>query len=94
MPKFIIERNLPDIGLADQQTLSGAAAKSNAVLSEMRAEDKDIEWEHSYVAGDKTYCVYNCESEALIHEHAERSGFPANAITEIKNHIAPSTADS
>ena len=44
--------------------------------------------------GDKTYCVYNCESEALIHEHAERSGFPANAITEIKNHIDPSTADN
>ncbi len=93
MPKFIIERDLPNIGEADQASLSAAAEKSNAVLSAMQSEDKDIQWQHSYVAGDKTFCVYECANEELIHEHSERSGFPANSITEVKNHIDPSTAE-
>lgn len=92
MPKFIIERDLPNIGVADQASLSAAAEKSNAVLSAMQSEDKDIQWDHSYVAGDKTFCVYECANEELIHEHADRSGFPANSITEVKNQIDPSTA--
>lgn len=94
MPKFIIERDLPNIGTADDVALSAAAEKSNSVLAAMQAEAKDIHWEHSYVAGDKTFCVYQCASESLIHEHAERSGFPASAISEVKNHIDPSTADA
>ena len=94
MPKFIIERDIPEIGSADQAALSAAAGQSNSVLSAMQSEQKDIQWEHSYVAGDKTYCVYNCASEDLIHEHAERSGFPASNIIEVKNQIDPSTADA
>lgn len=94
MPKYIIERDLPNIGEADQAALSAAAEQSNAVLSAMQSENKDIQWENSFVAGDKTFCVYECASEDLIHEHAERSGFPASAISEVKSQIDPSTAGS
>lgn len=94
MPKFIIQRDIPEIGSADDAALSAAAGKSNEVLSAMQAEKKDISWEHSYVSGDQTFCVYNCANEDLIHEHSERSGFPASKITEVKNQIDPSTASS
>lgn len=94
MPRFIIEREIPEIGSANHEALSAAAEKSNSVLTAMQSEEKDIQWEHSYVAGNKTFCIYNCESEDLIHEHSERSGFPASAITEVKNQIDPSTAES
>ncbi len=92
MPKYVIEREIPDIGSADSAALSGAAGQSNGVLDAMRSEDKDIEWEHSYVVGDKTFCVYNAASEDLVREHAERSGFPANTISEVKSVIDPDTA--
>jgi len=93
MPRFIIERAIPEIGSADRATLSGAASKSNGVLSEMQAEKKQIQWEHSYVAGDKTFCVYLADDEALIAEHAERSGFPASEVTRVKGIIDPVTAE-
>ncbi len=94
MPKFIIERDLPNIGAATQADLSAAADTSNAVLSAMQSENKDIKWENSFVAGNKTFCVYECATEDLIHEHAERSGFPASAITEVKAQIDPSTGNA
>lgn len=94
MPRFVIERILPDIGAADKATLSGASQKSNGVLNAMQAENKAIQWEHSYVAGDKTFCVYLASDEALIHEHAERSGFPASTVTRIERMIDPVTAES
>jgi len=93
MPRFIIERAIPDIGSADVATLSGAAGKSNGVLSDMQAEKKQIQWEHSYVTGDKTFCVYLAENEALIAEHAERSGFPASTVTRVEGMIDPVTAE-
>jgi hypothetical protein len=92
MRRFIIERAIPEIGSADSATLSGAAGKSNSVLSEMQAEKKLIQWEHSYVAGDQTFCVYLAGDEALIAEHAERSGFPATKVTRIEGMIDPVTA--
>ena len=93
MPRFIIERAIPDIGSADHATLSGAADKSNGVLSAMQAENKHIQWEHSYVAGDKTFCVYLADDEVLIDEHAERSGFPASVVTRVEGMIDPVTAE-
>ena len=93
MPRFIIERDIPDIGSANQETLAGAAGKSNNVLEDMQAEKKQIQWEHSYVAGNKTFCVYLASDESLIHEHAERSGFPASVVTPIKGMIDPVTAE-
>jgi len=93
MNRYIIERDIPAIGSADQEALAGAAAKSNGVLSAMQAEQKSIQWEHSYVAGEKTFCVYLADSEALIAEHAERSGFPASIVTRVVSMIDPITAE-
>jgi hypothetical protein len=89
MRKFIIERELPQIGSADRDKLKGAAAKSNEVLRQLGA---DIQWVESYVANDKTFCVYLAKDEAIIRRHAEISGFPANKITEIRKMIDPTTA--
>ena len=93
MPRYVIERAIPDIGSADREALRGAAAKSNGVLAAMKAERKNVQWEHSYVAGDKTICIYIADNEALIQEHAERSGFPATTVTEVRKMIDPVTAE-
>jgi hypothetical protein len=88
MRRFIIEREIPAIGSADREALRAAAKKSNGVLAEL---GPDIQWIESYVAGDKTFCVYLAKDEAIIHEHARRSGFPADKITEIRKMIDPTT---
>jgi hypothetical protein len=89
MRKFIIERELPAIGSAERQALREAAQKSNAVLKQL---GPDIQWVESYVAADKTFCVYLAQDEAIIRKHAEISGFPANKITEVRRMIDPTTA--
>ena len=93
MPRFVIEREIPEIGSAEWEALKGASQKSNEVLSAMQAEKKHIQWEHSYVADDKTFCVYIAGNQALVREHAERSGFPATIVTEVRNIIDPTTAE-
>ena len=93
MPRFIIERDIPKIGSAEREALRQAAHKSNGVLAAMKAEKKNIQWEHSYVTGDMTFCVYIADNEALIREHAERSGFPATKVTEVRKMIDPVTAE-
>jgi hypothetical protein len=89
--KFIIERDIPKVGSFDAKQLSDAAAKSNEVLCRIGAQD--IQWVESYVADDKTFCVYLATDEAAIRRHAEMSGFPADKITEIRAIIDPSTAE-
>ena len=89
--KFIIERDIPQVGSFERDQLRGAAAKSNEVLSQLAP---DIQWVESYVAADKTFCVYLAKDEAIIKKHAEISGFPATKITEIKKMIDPTTAAS
>lgn len=93
MPRFMIERDIPEIGSAEREQLREASAQSNTVLAAMQAEGKSIQWEHSYVVPDKTFCVYLAESKELIDEHAERSGFPASIVTEISKMIDPVTAE-
>ena len=93
MPRFVIERDIPDIGSADRDAMRDAAQKSNGILAEMKAEKKNIQWEHTYVAGDKTFCIYLADDEALIQEHAQRSGFPATIVTEVRKVIDPITAE-
>ncbi|MDE0207877.1 MAG: DUF4242 domain-containing protein [Candidatus Tectomicrobia bacterium] len=93
MPRYVIERAIPDIGSAEREALRDASQKSNGVLAAMKAENKNIQWEHSYVAGDRTFCIYIADSEALIHEHAERSGFPATVVTPVRKMIDPVTAE-
>ena len=94
MPRFVIERAIPDIGSADRAAMRDASRKSNGVLEAMQAEGKNIYWEHSYVVDDKTFCIYRSDSEELIMEHAERSGFPATTVTEVRSMLDPLTAES
>jgi cell division inhibitor SulA len=93
MPRFVIEREVPEIGSAEREALRAAAQQSNTILAAMRAEGKNIQWQHSYVAGDKTFCIYLADNEALIQEHAQRSGFPATKVTEVPKMIDPVTAE-
>ena len=94
MPRFVIERAIPEIGSADRDALREASGKSNGVLQAMQAEGKNIYWEHSYVTDDRTFCIYRSDNEGLIREHAERSGFPATVVTEVCRMIDPLTAES
>lgn len=87
--RYLIERDMPGAGKMSAEELRGGAAKSNAVLRDL---GPDIQWVHSYVAGDKVYCVYQAPSEALIREHAAKSGFPVTRITPIAVVIDPTTA--
>ena len=73
MPRFLIERDIPEAGSMDREQLRAASAKSNDVLSDMRAERKNILWEQSYVAEEKIFCLYIADSEELIREHADRN---------------------
>lgn len=86
--KFVIERDIPKVGTFERQQLREAAAKSNQVLRQLGA---DIQWLESYVADNKTFCVYLARDEAIIRNHAEISGFPATKITEIRKMIDPTT---
>ncbi len=86
--KFVIERDLPGVGGLDANALSGAAATSNGVLCQL---GPDIQWLESFVAADKTFCVYLAKDEDVIQKHAEMSGFPASKVTEIVGVIDPTT---
>jgi len=89
MKRFMIERQIPKVGTLEQDQLQQAAAKSNQALLQL---GPDIQWIESFVAEDKTFCVYLAKDEALIHRHAELSGFPATKVTEIGKTIDPTTA--
>lgn len=91
MPKYVIEREIPGVGSFDGRQLREAAQTSCAVLRELGPE---IQWVHSYVTADKTFCIYIAPDEGAIREHARRSGFPANRITEVVGMIDPTTADA
>lgn len=90
MPKYIIEREIPGAGKLSAQELKGISQKSCAVLENMGPQ---IQWLHSYVTGDKIYCVYIAPNEAMIRQHAEQGGFPANRISEVKTVIDPVTSE-
>lgn len=89
MNRYVIERELPGVGSMNGPELAKAAAKSNGALAELNGK---VQWIQSYVADNKTFCVYLAESEAAVNEHARVSGFPANKITEIATIIDPMTA--
>ncbi|MDO6598178.1 DUF4242 domain-containing protein [Oceanihabitans sp. 2_MG-2023] len=90
MKTYVIERNIPGAGELTTEQLKGISQTSCSVLKEMGPK---IEWQHSYVTGDKVYCVYKAENKALIEEHAKKGGFPANSISEVKTVISPATAE-
>ena len=88
MKRYVIERNIPGVGNLNREQLKGAAATSNAALAKLAGK---VQWEHSYVADDKTFCVYLAKDEAIIKKHSELSGFPASKITEVRKMIDPTT---
>ena len=90
MPKYLIERELPGAGKLTPDQLRVISQKSCGVLSNLGPQ---IQWIHSYVTGDKIYCVYRAPNEAVIREHAQQGGFPANRISQITSVIDPTTAE-
>ena len=86
--RFVIERDIPKVGSFEREKLRGAAAKSNEALHQL---GPDIQWVESFVADNKTFCVYLAKDEAIIRKHAEISGFPATKITEVRKMIDPTT---
>lgn len=91
MPKYLIEREIPNAGAMNSDELRSASQTSCTVLQAMGPE---IQWVQSYVAGDKIYCVYIAPDEQTIQEHAQTSGFPANRVTAIDAIIDPTTAEA
>lgn len=89
LPMFVIEREVPGAGKLSSADLKGASQNSCKILSELGSA---IQWSHSYVTGDKVYCVYYSSSEELIKEHAKRAGIPASLISKVETVISPSTA--
>jgi uncharacterized protein DUF4242 len=90
MPKFVIEREIPGLGKMSDEELRRVSQKSVDVLASLGPQ---IQWLHSYVTGDKLYCVYVAPDEAIIREHANRGGFPANRISAVRRLIDPTTAE-
>jgi len=90
MPKYLIEREIPGAGNMSPQELQTVSQKSCSVLRNLGPR---IQWLHSYVTGDKIYCVYIAPNEAMIREHASQGGFPANRVSEVKTIIDPTTAE-
>ena len=90
MPKFVIEREVPGAGNLSDSQLRELSQKSLSVLKGMGSE---IQWLHSYVTGDKVYCVYLAPDEAAIREHARRAGIPANRVSAVRQLIDATTAE-
>jgi hypothetical protein len=91
MPKFVIEREIPGAGNLTDVELQQISQKSMNVLKGMGSE---IQWLHSYVTGDKVYCIYLAPDEETVREHARRGGFPANRISAVRCLIDPETAEA
>ena len=89
MKTYVIEREIPNAGKLTAEQLKTIAQTSCAVLEEI---GPSIEWIHSYVTGNKIYCIYKAANEELISEHASKGGFPANTVSEVASIISPATA--
>ncbi|QNP40120.1 DUF4242 domain-containing protein [Lysobacter solisilvae (ex Woo and Kim 2020)] len=90
MPRYVIERDIPGAGALSPAELRAISQRSCRVLD---ALGPHLQWEHSYVTGDKVYCVYISPDEEMIREHARQGGFPADRISEVKSIIDPVTAE-
>lgn len=90
MPKFVIEREIPGAGKLSAAQLQGLSQTSCGVLNVLGPK---IQWLHSYVTGDKIYCVYIAPDEAMVRKHAEMGGFPANRVSAVTTIIDPTTAE-
>jgi len=90
MPKYVIERDVPGAGDLSDAQLRELSQKSVAVLKEMGPK---IQWLHSYVTGNKVYCVYLAPDEATVEEHAKRTGLACNRVSAVRRLIDASTAE-
>ena len=90
MPKFVIEREIPEVGKLSPEQLQAVSQTSCGVLREMGPQ---IQWLHSYVTDDKIYCVYIAPDEEAVRKHAQQGGFPANRISQVRSTIDPTTAE-
>ncbi len=90
MPKYVIEREIPGAGKLTAEQLKGISQTSCGVISKLGPA---IQWVHSYVTGDKIYCIYIAPNEAMVREHASLGGFPANSVSEVAEIIDPTTAE-
>lgn len=91
MPKYVIEREIPEAGKLSAEQLQAISQKSCGVLENLGPK---IQWIQSYVTDDKIYCVYIAPNEEMVREHAKQGGFPANRVSEVKQVIDPTTAES
>ncbi len=91
MPKYVIEREIPEAGKLSAEELQGISQKSCGVLQEMGPQ---IQWVESFVTDDKIYCVYIAPNGEAVRAHAQKGGFPANRISEVKSVIDPTTAET
>ena len=90
MPKYVIEREIPEAGKLSKEQLQAISQKSCGVLKELGPQ---IQWVQSYVTDNKIYCVYIAPNEEMVREHAKQGGFPANRVSEVKQVIDPTTAE-
>ena len=90
MPKYVIEREIPDAGKLSEEQLHAISQKSCSVLSQLGPQ---IQWVQSYVTDNKIYCVYIASNEEMVREHAKQGGFPANRVSEVKLTIDPTSAE-
>ena len=91
MPKFVIERDIPGAGKLTPAELQAISQKSCGVLGKMGPQ---IQWQQSFVTGDKVYCVYIAPNEEMVREHAQQGGFPANRVSQVMSVIDPTTAEA
>jgi len=91
MPKYVIEREIPDAGKLSPDQITAISQKSCSVLRNLGPQ---IQWVESFVTADKIYCVYIAPNEAMVREHAKQGGFPANRVSEVKRMIDPTSAEA
>ena len=90
MPKYVIEREIPDAGKMSPEALKAISQKSCGVIREIGPQ---IQWVQSYVTDDKIYCIYIAPDEATVRKHAEMGGFPANKVSQVRTTIDPTTGE-
>ncbi len=90
MPKYVIEREIPEAGKLSPQQLQAISQTSCGVLQSLGPQ---IQWLQSYVTDNKIYCVYIAPDEETVRRHAQQGGFPANSIAQVRSVIDPTTAE-
>ena len=90
MPKYVIEREIPNAGKLSQQDLQAISQKSCGILQKLGPQ---VQWVESFVTDGKIYCIYNAPNEEMVREHARLGGFPANRVSAVRSVIGQTTAE-